>query len=851
MKHHTDEGGRAHGGSGEEIELGDDDLVEPPTVLLAGRYELLGLVGAGAYGAVYRANDHTFNEIVALKVLRREHLTQPAALERFREEIRIARRISHVNVVRTYNLDEHNGERLLSMEFIDGVRLTNFCRIGARAQELLPLSAVIDAATQLCAALVALHEAHIVHCDLKPDNVMVTAEGRVVLTDFGIARLLQNGRMVPVTSGDISDVISGTPVYMAPEQVRGASTVDSRADLYAFGIILFQLLTGTVPFLQQTAMATALARLGEPAPDPRSLRPDRAELPAALCSIVARCLVREPEARFGSAHQLAEALRAVGLSGPTLAEYLQQRRRAGLVPEVERAPIRGDEETLLAGTPAPASHVAPAPAPASVPAPARPPEPQPPRIRLAVLLFEGRGDTEVPGYALHGLTQSVIEALNEILALEVKSYRSILTVAGSSQDPWQIGRRLRVQAVVHGSLWVLPSGLRATVRAIEVEGQVQFAARRFARSDRNVLAFAREIASELSRLLTSELRPCVEALDEDEVAADLFMRARHQYNALDLPGARESAQLLEQALLRQPHSPRLLSAYALTLARMWAHGSHATEAQVKGAVARAVQSAPTQGEPLVALATVQLQSGEPQAAAGSLRLALQAAPRLTEAHEVRARLLSESGPIELALNQLRYSHALDTQSVRSRVDLIRVLSYLGRWEEGMAMLRPMIRSGREGPFLWYVLTRTLVWRRDVEGAREYLKDPAMASPEYDLPRKCMELLLGLREFEPADYMPPPEVMAQVSPRSCSFHYQRLAEMHALVGQIDGALQALQQSVELGLCDLMWMEHCPLLEGLRERPEFVRAKDVVSARALRIREELGLHAPAAREGSSAA
>lgn len=140
--------------------------------LLAGRYELLGLVGAGGYGAVYKARDHKLDEIVALKMLRSEQLPTAAAIERFREEVRLARRISHPNVVRTYNLERHADQRLLSMEFVEGEKLTSYCRLGLTPAELLPVRSSLDVALQICAALSAIHGANIAHLDLKPETVI-------------------------------------------------------------------------------------------------------------------------------------------------------------------------------------------------------------------------------------------------------------------------------------------------------------------------------------------------------------------------------------------------------------------------------------------------------------------------------------------------------------------------------------------------------------------------------------------------------------------------------------------------------------------------------------------------------
>lgn len=823
----------------ERFELGEQDLAEPPKILLAGRYELLGLVGSGAYGAVYRTHDHVFDEVVALKILRREHLAREGALERFREEVRIARRIAHPNVVRTYTLDEHEGERLLSMEFVDGQRLTEFCRLGSTPAELLPYSVVVDTALQLCSALQAIHDARIVHCDLKPDNVLVTAAGRLVLTDFGIARLLCGGRvhMAP-------EDMSGTPVYMAPEQVCGGGQIDIAADLYAFGVILFQLLTGSVPFLRESAMATALARLGEDPPSPATLRH---ALPTALSSLTLHCLARDPGQRPRSAGQIVDVLSALKLPGPTLPTHLDLRRCGALGPgrhaldgslcDLGTMPLSAlhDTQTEAAANDTAGCFAQTMQQPANrawTPAPA-------PRIRIAVLLFRSANAAPVDPYLVHGLTQTVIECLSDLQGLSVKSYGAVLTVADSGLLPCEIGQRLGVQAVVWGQLSGVADGLHATVRAIEVEGAVQFAARRFGRADRNVLALGRDIAAELSKLLTSELSPDVELLADDPVAADLYLQARYHYNQLHLAGARKAKDLLVQALARQPRSPRLLTAYALTLARFWALGSDVVGDQVVAAAEQAYLSAPHKGEPLLAMAASQLQSNDGAAAGRTLRQALCRIPRASEVHELSGRLLAECGPLSAALRHTQHALSLDESSLRCVGDLSREYGLLGDWDQARQITRKIVADAPHVPLRWSIYARIAMWRRDVVHAQAALANPILQGDAFSMSRHCMLYVVGQFQVPPEQLMPTGWLSPQTSPRSRLFHYQRLVELYLLKGDRAQALAMLQRAVEQGLSDLMWTEHCPLLRDLDPYVDFVALLAPVRQRAGAIRDALGV------------
>jgi serine/threonine protein kinase len=264
--------------------------------LLAGRYEIERLLGRGAMGVVYRVRDHELDEIVALKLLRRELVGSAEMLARFRTEVKLARRVTHRNVARTFDIGEHDGERFLTMELIDGASLADVLE----KEGPLEISRALDITKQMAKGMAAAHDAGVIHRDLKPENVSLERRGRVVLMDFGIART----SVVEAPSQTVGGMI-GTPTYMAPEQVVGSPDVDARADLYAAGAVLYEMLTGRVPWSGPSAYVVATARLTSPPPDPRDHRP---ELSAEVAALVMKCMARAPERRFADARELLEAL---------------------------------------------------------------------------------------------------------------------------------------------------------------------------------------------------------------------------------------------------------------------------------------------------------------------------------------------------------------------------------------------------------------------------------------------------------------------------------------------------------------------------------------------------------------
>lgn len=268
----------------------------------AERYDVKEILGEGGMGVVFRAIDTQLGEAIAIKTLRPEFVAQdPSALERFKSEIRLARRISHRNVVRTHDLGEWRGQYYLSMELVEGTSLKSLIR--ARGQ--LPLAVTLSVGKQLARALEVAHEQGIIHRDIKPQNIVVEPSGVLKVMDFGIARLAERPVEMGVTQ---AGHVVGTPEYMAPEQCTG-DPVDHRADLYAAGCVLYECLVGTPPLTADTALQV-VARLLSDTPD--HVRDHRPDAPEAFDALIHRCLAKDPMRRPASALALHDALAAIG-----------------------------------------------------------------------------------------------------------------------------------------------------------------------------------------------------------------------------------------------------------------------------------------------------------------------------------------------------------------------------------------------------------------------------------------------------------------------------------------------------------------------------------------------------------
>jgi HAMP domain-containing protein len=266
--------------------------------LFASRYEIQGVLGKGGMGIVYRAHDRDLDDAVAIKTLRGEALSaDPTLLDRFKQEIRLARRITHPNILRTHDLGESGGLRYLSMEFVKGLTLKQLIEAG----DILPTPVGLRIAKQICAGLAAAHEVGVIHRDIKPQNILIESTGGLKIMDFGIARLQEERGMTA------EGTVVGTPDYMSPEQARG-NPLDFRSDIYSTGVVLYEVFTGTLPFEGESPLAVVLKHIQENPPSPQTRNP---RIDPKISQIILKCMRKEPKDRYQSVNDLYEALTQV------------------------------------------------------------------------------------------------------------------------------------------------------------------------------------------------------------------------------------------------------------------------------------------------------------------------------------------------------------------------------------------------------------------------------------------------------------------------------------------------------------------------------------------------------------
>ena len=783
-------------------EVGDDGSVGPEApALVAGRYQVLALAGRGAMGSVYRARDTELDEVVALKFLRAELVDAPGMLDRFRREVRLARRVAHRNVARVFDIGEHGSNKFLTMAFIEGEPLRALLGRG-------PLSAVrvLTYARSICDGLDAAHAAGVVHRDLKPDNVMVARDGTPVITDFGIARAAADGGggAAAATMGGVV----GTPAYMAPEQVAASAEVDRRADVYALGVMLFEMLTGQLPWQGASPIMVAAARLNEAPPDVRSVRRD---IHPALAEVVMRCMARSPDGRYDSAAEVAAALAAAVVASAA---------DAPLMAPVLPPPV--------IATPAPA---------ASMSMPGRMTMATSMGERtIAVLPFRNAGDAD-DAYLAEGLTEDLIDTLSVTQGLRVRP-RSATSRFTGDVDHRAVGGELDVQVIVEGSVRRRGDGLRITARVLSVAEGFQLWAQRFDRPSADALVVSDEVAAAVAEALTVAHAVRQREAPTDPVAIDLYLRGRAALRALDHGSTERALELLGQAHDRAPDEPTILAACARASARALFYRSEpALAARALDFARRAFAVAPDNGEVELALAQVQFALGDFVDAAHHAVRARHNAPLLSEVHATIGRMHIEVGPLARAEVSLERALALDSQLQAARVDLARARAFRGDYEPARSLAAEggPVETATQASFV----ARFALWEGDLAPWRHVLPPMSGADP---LSRGALvDAVLAVLNTRQV----PPQVddaLRTVLSNTTSIRFRPLlrqigAELHGFCGDVDAALEGVAGALQEGLIDLSWLDHCPAIACIRATPRFAELRATLVERTAPIRAAL--------------
>ncbi len=516
-----------------------------------GHYQVLEKIGAGGMGVVYRARDERLDRDVALKVLPAGTLSDEPSRKRFRNEALTLSQLNHPNIAVVFDFDTQDGVDFLAMELVVGVTLAEKLKGGA-----LPENDVTALGTQVVEALEEAHERGVVHRDLKPGNIVVTAKGRAKVLDFGLAKLLRPVTHEEVTAESLAQTQAGTAMgtlpYMSPEQLRG-ETVDARTDLYAAGAVLYEMATGRRAFPQTQPPLVIDSILHQPPQPPRELN---GQISAGLEAVILKALEKELTRRYQSAKELLEDLRRLStgeLLSATRQPSAQKRRVAILAVGALAATLAllvglnvgGLRERLRGGASAP-------------------------RINsLAVLPLENLSGDKEQDYFADGMTEELITNLAKIGALKVISRTSVMRYKGTQKPVPEIAKELNVDAVVEGSVQREGGQVRITAQLIQASTDQHLWAESYQRDLRGVLALQSEIAGTIAEKVHAALTPdersrLASARPVNPEAHEAYLRGRYFWNQRNEESLKKGLEYFQQAVNKDPSYAQAYSGIADT-----------------------------------------------------------------------------------------------------------------------------------------------------------------------------------------------------------------------------------------------------------------------------------------------
>ncbi len=681
----TPSGPRSYVTSYQNVVLQEGDV-------LGARYEILALLGEGGMGAVYKAKDLEVERVVALKLIRPEMASNPAILARFKQELMTAHQVTHKNVIRIYDLSEADGVKFITMEFVEGEDLRQLLR----AHGKLSPDEAVDIIRQVCLALDAAHTAGIIHRDLKPQNIMRDKAGRILVMDFGLARSMESEGMTQ------TGALLGTIEYMSPEQAMG-KTLDQRSDLFAVGLIFYELLSGKMPFKAETAMASLLMRNQERAVPVGEID---ATVPAGLSDIVSRCLERDLERRYPNAAEIIADLDAWQGKRPVMASIIMQAPKPpSKIPWKWVAP--GAAVVLAAGVflaiprtremifrPGVTTGGRAGVVNASLPALSQ-------GKFIAVMPFRVIGDQSALGYVADGLGEAVSTKL-----FELKDVRLASSAEAAKIDPKmplnQVAKELGVNLIVQGTVQGSGDNLRITVNLENLAENKRVWSQEFAGVTGDLLTIEDQIFNKLADALEAKLTDKESAAitahpTENIEAYNLYLKGRNALGGTpDQKTIQTSMNFFEGALQKDPNFALAYSGLADANLAMYAQNKdkHWSDQAVQAAK-KAAQLNNQLPEVHFALGSAYAATGQTTQAIAEDKRALELAPNSDEAYRRLGNAYIANGQKEEAIRALEKAVELNPYFWNNLSALGNAYYRLGEMEKAVKAYQQIVQMEPE------------------------------------------------------------------------------------------------------------------------------------------------------------
>jgi len=741
---------------------------------LLGPYKIEGRIGAGGMGEVFRATDTRLYRTVAIKLLPQGRASDPAQEQRLLKEARAASALSHPNIVSIHDISSHEGMDFLVMEFVEGRTLKELMDTKA-----MSLGEVLEFAAQIASALEAAHSAGIVHRDIKPTNIMVTASRQIKVLDFGLAKMTEaylHEQTRTLTDITEAGMIVGTVAYMSPEQTRG-EPVDARSDIFSFGCVLYETATGTLPFRGPSSLAVMHEIATAVPPPPSKLRP---ELPTAFDQLVGKCLEKEPARRFAQASELCQTIKSLTLQPKTLSVAAGGSRRT-----------------------------------------------------VAVVPLQFRNAASEDRFLSVALADAVANRLGSAPTLVVRPIASLMKYAGKKTDWTQIAQELNVDLVVEGSIQKMGPQVRLLIQVWELRNEQPLHSAKIDGDMSSLFRLQDQLADSVfdSLIPRAHEKPMRSAhgvvpTTRHPLAFELYMRAVDRaisFNKFELSAAIE---MLGRAV---DLDPDFADAWGMLCTLCYHMGAHLDSdpkwfERSERSIARTLELDPVNCDALCARGMLQWSPARGfqfRPALRALNAALKINPSRYSARAHRAALLFHFGFHEAALEDFDEAMAANPQFALSYAGRAYTALYMGEYAKSyeinlhaLALEPALIHANINSPL-------PSIYVGDLEAAREKLKIARQMIPE-EPQIACMEGMILAREgdFKRAEELTDAAIATKRSMVHTHHSWHCAAGVYAMCGKPEKAVAQLQRCAEGGLPNYRAFEKDPHLRSLHGDPGFL-------------------------------